>query len=53
MKKKENPPDIFETKCWEYQVINDPYQVYNRYYCFEFCQQSSRFPIIDFAPGGK
>jgi hypothetical protein len=34
MKKKENPPDIFETKCWEYQVINDPYQVFAQCFCF-------------------
>jgi hypothetical protein len=34
MKKKENSADIFETKCWEYKVINDPYQVFAECFCF-------------------
>jgi hypothetical protein len=34
MKKKKAPEDIFETKCWEYQVIKDPYQVFANCFCF-------------------
>jgi len=34
MKKKKAPADIFETKCWEYEVIKDPYQVFARCFCF-------------------
>jgi hypothetical protein len=34
MGKNENPPDVFETKCWEYKVINDPYQVFAECFCF-------------------
>jgi len=34
MKKKKAPEDIFETKGWEYQIINDPYQVFATCFCF-------------------
>ena len=34
MKKKKVSKDIFETKCWEYEVIKDPYQVFAKCFCF-------------------
>lgn len=34
MQKKENLLDIFETKCWQYKVIDDPYQVFAECFCF-------------------
>ncbi|MDE3183973.1 MAG: hypothetical protein KGM16_11195 [Bacteroidota bacterium] len=34
MKNKENSRDIFETKCWQYKIIDDPYQVFAESFCF-------------------
>src|SRR5665213_3297845 len=39
MKNKNASTDIFETKCWDYQVINDPYQVFAT--CFSFATISA------------
>jgi hypothetical protein len=39
MKKKNALVDIFETKCWEYRIIKDPYQVFAE--CFSFADISS------------
>lgn len=39
MKKKKAPEDVFETKCWEFKIIKDPYQVFAN--CFSFADISS------------
>lgn len=35
MKNKKTPEDFFETQCWAYEIISDPYQVFAECFCFE------------------
>jgi hypothetical protein len=34
MKKKKASKDIFNTQCWAYEIISDPYQVFTQCFCF-------------------